>query len=312
MSSRQSFVAIAGATGNLGSQIALDLRKRNVAVKALVRPGTTASRTQNLRDAGVAIAEVNMNDVPAITKAITGATTVVSSLQGLRDVILDVQGRLLEASVAAKVQRFIPSDYSLDFTKCEPGTNRNLDLRREFHAKLDASGIQWTTILNGAFMELLTTGQLPVINDRWHRIMYFGSADQKLDYTIIPDVAAYTAAVAADPNPTPKFLRIAGSSLSAKDLAEIVTKVRGEQYTPMWIGSVGFLRIIIWILKFVIGGVEDKLFPPWQGMQYLENMVSGKGKLDPIDNVRYPDLELKTLEKALSEADAEKKKKKLA
>ncbi|KAG4028809.1 hypothetical protein MFRU_019g00970 [Monilinia fructicola] len=309
MSAPQRFVAVAGAAGNLGSRIALNLRKRNVAVKALVRPGTAASRTQRLRDAGVIIAEVDMNDIPAITKSVTGATTVVSALQGLRGVILGVQGRLLEASVAAKVQRFIPSDYSLDFTKCDPGTNRNLDLRREFHTKLDASGIKWTSVLNGAFMELLTTGQIPVINDKWHRIMHFGSADQKLDYTTIPDTAAYTAAVAADSNPTPKFLRIAGSSVNAKDLAAIATKVRGKQYTPMWTGSVGFLQVIISILKFVIGGEKDKVFPPWQGMQYLENMVSGKGKLDPIDNHRYPDLEWTTVEKGLIEADAEKKNK---
>ncbi|TGO56625.1 hypothetical protein BCON_0075g00150 [Botryotinia convoluta] len=305
-----SFVAVAGAAGNLGSQIALDLRRRNVAVKALVRPGTAASRTQKLQNAGVNIVEVDMNDVPAILKAVSGATTVVSALQGLREVMLGVQGRLLEASVAADVQRFIPSDFALDFTKCTPGSNRNLDLRREFHTKLDASGIRWTSVLNGGFMELLTTGQMPVINDKWHRIFYFGSVDQKLDYTMIPDVAAYTAAVAADPNPTPKFLRIAGSSVNANDLAAVVTNVRGEEYKPMWTGSVGFLRVFISILKFVIGGEETQVFPPWQGMQYVENMVSGKGKLDPIDNDRYPDLKWTTIEKALAEADAEKKKSK--
>ncbi|ESZ96662.1 hypothetical protein SBOR_2921 [Sclerotinia borealis F-4128] len=309
MSAPQSFVAVAGAAGNLGSLIALSLRERNVAVKALVRPGTAASRTQKLRDAGVTIVEVDMSDVQALTETITGAKTVVSALQGLRDVMLGAQGNILEASVAAKVQRFVPSDYSLDFTKCEPGSNRNLDLRREFHAKLNASGIEWTSVFNGAFMELMTSGQMPIINDKWHRILYFGNPDQKLDYTTIPDAAAYTAAVAADPSSTPKFLRIAGSSINAKELAAVVTKIRGEQYAPMWTGSVGFLRVIIPILKFFIGGVEDKVFPAWQGMQYMENMVSGKGKLEPIDNDRYPDLEWTTVEKAIIEADAEKKKK---
>ncbi|KAK8910376.1 hypothetical protein ACHAPF_008493 [Botrytis cinerea] len=305
-----SFVAVAGAAGDLGARIAIDLRRRNVAVKALVRPGTAASRTQKLRDAGVSIVEVDMSDVPSILKAVTGATTVVSALQGLRDVMLGIQGRLLEASVAANVQRFIPSDFSLDFTKTTPGSNRNLDLRREFHSKLDASGIRWTSVLNGGFMELLIGGQMPVINDKWHRILYFGNVDQKQDYTTIPDVAAYTAAVAADPNPTPKFLRIAGSSFNAKELAAIVTKVRGEQYKPMWTGSVGFLRGIISVLKFVIGGEETKIMPPWQGMQYMENILSGKGKLDPLDNDRYPDLKWTTVEKALAAADAEKKKNK--
>lgn len=279
-------------------------------VKALVRPGTAASRTQILRDAGVVIEEVELTNIPALTETLVGASTVVSALQGLRDVILGVQGAILDAAVAAAVQRFIPSDFSLDFTKTAPGSNRNLDLRREFHAKLNESGIKWTSILNGGFMELLTSGQMPMINDKWHRIMHFGSADQKLDFTTVPDVAAYTAAVAADPNPTPTVLRIAGDSFSATDMAAIATRVYGQQYKPMWIGSVGFLRLLILILKIFIGGIDDKLLPPWQGMQYLENMVSGVGILDPLDNDRYPDLVWTTVEKALMEADTERKKQK--
>ncbi|KAI9052807.1 hypothetical protein LZ554_003080 [Drepanopeziza brunnea f. sp. 'monogermtubi'] len=281
ISSTNSFVTVAGATGNLGSLIALSLRKRNIAVKALVRPGTSQSRTQSLRDAGVTIAEVNMTDVPALIEALQGCTTVVSALQGLRDVMLGAQGTLLDAAVAAKVSRFIPSDFSLDFTKCAPGSNRNLDLR-------------------------LASGQIPLIQEGWHRVLYFGSADQLLDVTTVSDTAAYTAAVAADPNPTPKFLRIAGDSFSAKSLAETVTKLRGETYTPMWTGSVGVLQILTAILKFLIGGEEDKLMPAWQGMQYLENMVSGRGKLDPLDNERYPELEWTSIEMALKEADEEK------
>jgi len=89
-----------------------------------------------------------------------------------------------------------------------------------------------------------------------------------------------------------------------------VTRVRGKKYTTMWTGSVGFLRIMISIMKFLIGGVEDKIFPPWQGMQYLENMVSGKGKLDPLDNARYPEMEWTTIEMALRNKDAETAKSK--
>lgn len=129
---------------------------------------------------------------------------------------------------------------------------------------------------------------------------------QKLDVTTVPDTAAYTAAVAADLKPTPKFLLIAGDLFDAKGLATLVIRLRGEIYTPMWTGSVGFLCIMISILKLFIGGVEYKPMPPWQGMQHLENMVSGDGKLDPLDNGRYPELLWTTIEMALKEAEAEK------
>jgi hypothetical protein len=63
-------------------------------------------------------------------------------------------------------------------------------------------------------------------------------------------------------------------------------------------------------LKMLIGGVEDKLFPPWQGMQYMLNMVSGEGKLNPLDNDRYPELKWTSVEQAVREADAARVKEK--
>lgn len=155
-------------------------------------------------------------------------------------------------------------------------------------------------------MELILQGMLPLINDKWHKVFHFGSADQKLDFTTIPDVAAYTAAVAADDKPTPKYLRIAGDSVSPKDLADISTRLRGAQYTTMSFGSVGFLNVFISVLKFVIGGEKTKIFPPWQGMQYLSNMVSGDGQLKPLDNDRYLELKWTTIESGLRKAEAEK------
>ncbi|KAJ6149864.1 hypothetical protein N7471_001063 [Penicillium samsonianum] len=281
------FVAVAGASGGLGQLVAMALIKRGVAVKALVRPNTDPSRTQKLRDAGVTIAPVDLSAVPALTRELNGAMCVVSTLQGLRDVIHGVQGKLLEASVAAKVPRFIPSDFSLDFTKTKPGSNRNLDLRREFHAQLKKSGIKWTSILNGGFMDLLV-GDWPMINHKSRKVAYIGQTTQLLDFTTMVDTAAYTAAVAADPNPTPNFLRIASDTVNVKDIAQAQTNVEGTQYKPSWMGTVGSMEFMIRVMR-LFGG-ENDVFPAWQGMQYMANMFSGAGKLDPLDNDRYPDL----------------------
>lgn len=290
MSTIQPFVAVAGATGNMGRLISTSLRARNVTVKALIREGTDPKRTELLRKAGIIVAETDLNDPTVLAKELLGATAVVSALSGLRDTILGSQKALLDGAVAAKVPRFIPSDFGLDFTKTEPGSNRNMDLRREFHKMLDESGIAWTSILNGAFMDMLA-GEIPLINDRFHRVLYWGNDEQKLDFTTCEDVAAYTAAVAADPNSTPRLLRIAGDVVSAKDLARIAGDVKGGSYSTLWVGSTGFLA---WMASFMrwlgVGGGEQEVFPAWQGMQYTVNMFSGAGKLDPLDNDRYPDL----------------------
>ena len=89
----------------------------------------------------------------------------MSALQGLRDVIVETQSVLLDAAIKAGVPRFIPSDYSIDFTKFPLGENRNLDLRRDFHERLEKASISATTIFSGAFAEMLT-GQMPLILDR--------------------------------------------------------------------------------------------------------------------------------------------------
>lgn len=288
--STKPFIVLAGATGTMGKLIAAELRKLDIAVKALVRPGTDAVKTEPLRKLkGISIVEVDLDDLPTLTRELTGARSVVSTLQGLSDVILKAQGTLLEAAVAAKVPRFIPSDFSLDFTKTTPGSNRNLDLRRNFHAQLDNSGIAWTTVLNGAFMDLLAS-PMSLADRKKRKVIYVGSADQKLDFTTMADTAAYTAAVAADQDPTPKILRIAGDVLSARELAAAASRAddrnRSPPFSVSWIGNLWLFRCIISVMRFVLGG-ENKPMPPWQGMQYMANMFSGEGKLEPLDNDRY-------------------------
>lgn len=287
------FIAVAGATGGLGKLIVNSLLARGANVKALVRPNTDLSRTADLIKAGATVVPVDLADVPTLTRELTGATAVVSSLQGLEDVMHVAQGYLLDASTAAKVPRFIPSDFSLDFTKTKAGSNRNLDLRREFHKKLNDSGIQWTSVLNGGFMDLLA-GESPMINHKGRKISYIGQPTQTLDFTTMADVADYTAAVALDPKPTPKFLRIASVVTSAQDMAEKQTKVTGKQYSPQWLGTPFTMRGMIRVTR-LFGG-DDQLMPAWQGMQYMENMMSGDGKFDSLDNDRYPELQWQGLE----------------
>ena len=122
--------------------------------------------------------------------------------------MIDTQKVLLDAAVRAGVPRFIPSDFSLDFTNLRPGENRNLDLRREFMGCVDASPIATTTIFIGPFMDLLTD-QMPMILFKPKWVLYWGSADQRMDFTTMDDTAAFTANAALD-DATPRFLRIAG------------------------------------------------------------------------------------------------------
>jgi nucleoside-diphosphate-sugar epimerase len=283
----KKIIVVAGATGNLGGQIVTNLVEQGAEVKALVRPTSNAETVKNLQKQGVAVIVIDVWNVENIAKACVGASCVVSAMSGLREVIIDAQKVLLDAAVAAGVPRFIPSDYSSDFTKFEDGSNRNLDWRREFHTHLDKAPIKATTIFNGAFMDMLT-GQMPMILFSKKRVFHWGNGNQRMDFTTIKDIAKYTAFAAMDDN-TPRFLRIAGEQLSASEIKNVVSEVSGEKYSMLRPGGLGMFGFVIKMTRFFAPG-KGELYPAWQGMQYMHNMLDGRGLMNPLDNNRYPNM----------------------
>jgi len=280
-------IVVAGASGDLGGRITKALLERGARVRALVRHSSSRDKVARLSDLGAEVVPVDLYSAAEALPACAGAACVVSALAGLRDVIVEAQTLLLYAAVSAGVPRFIPSDYSIDFTGCRPGGNRNLDLRREFHVRLDKAPVQATTIFNGAFAELLT-GQMPMISFRLKRVLYWGDADQPLDFTTMDDSAAFTASAALDPS-TPRFLRIAGDQLSARELAAVVGDVTGEPFRLLRLGNLQMLAAMARVARTVAPGGEA-LYPAWQGMQYTCDMFGGRAKLQPLDDDRYPGL----------------------
>lgn len=280
-------IALAGAGGDLGGRIAKALVARGADVRALARPDARPEERLRIQALGATVVTADPNNLREMATACAGAACVVSALNGLREVMIDRQGRLLDAAVEAKVPRFISSDYSADFTKTKPGHNRNLDLRREFMSRADAASIQVTSILNGAFLDLLGA-EMPIIQPRIHRVLYWHDADQLIDFTTKDDVAAYTAAAALD-DATPRILRIAGESVTVRNIAAALREITGKHYRPLWVGGLGALGVMIRIAK-VVAPQPGAAFPPWQGMQYMRDQFSGLAKLTPLDNDRYAGL----------------------
>ncbi len=102
---------VAGATGNLGGKVIESLIAKGATVGALVRNESNHDTIMNLKAKGVNIYKVNMTDKSEIAKNLINVDCVVSALAGLKEVILDTQKDLLDASILAGVPRFIPSDF---------------------------------------------------------------------------------------------------------------------------------------------------------------------------------------------------------
>ncbi len=293
----KKIILVAGGTGNLGERIIQALLKKGAEVRVVVRPDSDSIKIKRLEQSGAQVITIDRWNVEQLSKACQGVACVISALSGLRDVIIDAQQVLLDAAVAAGVPRFIPSDFSLDFTPFAEGNNRNLDLRREFHAYLDRAPIAATTIFNGPFTDLLT-GQMPLILFPRKRVLYWGNADQRMDFTTMDDTAEFTANAALDPA-TPRFLRIAGDTRSARELAVVASELTGTPFRLLRPGGLGLLGVLIKVARTVAPGKQD-LYPAWQGMQYMRDMLDGRGLTTAPDNDRYPGMHWTTVREVLA------------
>jgi len=292
-------IAVAGATGNLGNRIVKALRAQDAEVVALVRTVAEEDKVKALQDLGAEVAIVDTSSVDDVAKAFTGAACVVSALQGLHDVIVDTQKILLEAAIKAGVPRFIPSDFSADFTKRPEGENRNFDLRREFHTTLDKAPIAATSIFNGSFAAILTSNT-PLLDFNKKTVGYWDDPDWRVDYTTMDDTAAYTAAAALDAA-TPRALRIASFQLSARDLRKFTDDVLKTPFELVSLGSRAELAAKNKRDRAAHPEGENELYASWQQGQYLQSMFSTHH--DSLDNGRYPNLRWTPLQDVIQPRD---------
>jgi uncharacterized protein YbjT (DUF2867 family) len=280
-------IVIAGATGNLGTKIVNALLAKNAEVRAIVRLETNANKIKELEQKGVRVFKVDTENTAAIAQHCLGADCFVSALAGLRETIIDAQKIFLDAAIEAKVPRFIPSDYCIDFTNLQKGKNRNLDWRREFHEYLDKMPIKATTIFNGAFMELLTT-DMPLILFKKKRILCWGNPNQVMEFTTTYNIAAFTAEAAMD-NTAPRYLRIAGDRLCCNEFVQLLTTLTNKPYKLFRPGGIALLNFAIGLTRF-FSPSKNELYPAWQGMQYMRDMMEGRIIFQEYSNYRYKNI----------------------
>ncbi len=300
----ENTILVAGATGNLGEKIIDALLAKGAIVKAIVRLETDPLKVNTLEKKGVHVFKINMADKKEVVNVCLGVDCVVSALAGLKETIIDSQKILLDAAVAANVPRFIPSGFASDYTNLIVGQNRNLDLRREFDSYADTVPIKLTTVFNGAFMDLLVT-DMPLILIKKKRILCWGDPNQIIEFTTTHNIAEFTAKVALDTN-TPRYMRIAGDRLTCNGFVKVLTELTGKDYKLFRPGGIGLLNMIIKITRFFSPSPKE-LYPAWQGMQYMRDMMEGRVIFTAYDNNRYTGMRWTTVKDFLIDEHIELK-----
>lgn len=280
-------ILIVGATGNLGGRICGELVKRGATVKAIVRNSTDPEKMDALKKAGVTVIEADLDNVEEITKACVDVACVVSAVAGLRDVIVDVQTKILDASIQAGVPRFIPSDFCTDYNELVAGENRNFDLRREFKEYLDGTSIKATSIFTGMFADILRYNT-PVLNLKDKSIAYWGEkADWELDFTTMDNTAAFTAEAALD-DLAPRNLHVASFQVSPNMIQSAMKEVKNESFKIHQMAGLEDFAQTIEKQRAEHPEGENELYAKWQQAQYVYSMFSTHHP--QLDNERYEDL----------------------
>ena len=130
--------------------------------------------------------------------------------------------------------------------------------------------------------------EIPMIIFKRKMVLHWGNADHKIDFTTRDNTAQFTAYAAMDDS-TPRYLHIAGDQMSAREIRQAVSEVAGRKFRLFRTGGQGLLGFLIKLVK-KFSPSENELYPAWQGMQYMHNMIDKRSIINQLDNDRYPEI----------------------
>lgn len=285
-------VLVVGATGMLGNRIAHYLLEQpDTDVRLLVRQSGLNDAAKKallspLLDRGAQIAQGDLADRASLDRATMGVRVIVSAVQGGPDAIVDGQIALLQSARTNGVRRILPSDFAVDLFRAPEGEHPFFDARRKADTTIQASGLEYVHVLNGAFMDnFLNSKFSPVFDRAKGTASFWGEGDELFDATSVEDTARYTAKAAVDPAlPSGKFA-VAGQQLSFRGIIQTVEQVESRAFTRVRRGSVADLRA--WIAD-KRGSNPDPM--AWIAGLYQLYMLTGQTALTDLQNDRYPDI----------------------
>jgi uncharacterized protein YbjT (DUF2867 family) len=224
-------ILVAGATGQVGSEVCRLLRARDEEVRALVRPSSDPGRVAALRELGVEVVEGDLRSPETLDAACSGVSAVVSTASATSrpvagDTVLNVDGAgqlaLIEAAAGAGVEHFV-------FVSFSGGIDVDMPLsrsKRSVERQLQDSGMSWTVLRPTAFMEVWLS---PIVgfNVPAASVAVFGTGGAPVSYVSLQDVARFCVESLARPAAWNRAFELGGpeaiTPLQAVRIAQEVT-----------------------------------------------------------------------------------------
>lgn len=192
-------VIIAGASGNLGPAILkalLDSGRFNVTV--ITREASKATFPSAAK-----VIKVDYTSLESLTSAFQGQDAIVSTLGALA---LSDQTRLIDAAIAAGVQRFLPSEFGSDLAnpkaRALPVYAAKVEVEEYLEDKAKSTPkFSYTIVRNGFFLDWgLQVGF--IVNGKDFKPTIYGSGDQEFSATSLAAVGQAVVGVFSHPADT--------------------------------------------------------------------------------------------------------------
>lgn len=218
---------IIGAGGNLGPSVLRALLKSSFETSVLSREGSSSTFP-----AGVNVLRANYDSVDSLKKAFQGQDAVISLVGGNA---LGDQNKLIDAAIAAGVQRFLPSEFGSDTPNTKtlaiaPFLEAKYATVNYLKSKEDA--ISWTSVITGPFFDWgLKVGFLGFnAANKTVTIVDSGNAtfsSTNLRYIGLAVVKALENAEAT----RNQYVYISGFRTSQNEILAAAEKITGEKWT---------------------------------------------------------------------------------
>ncbi|OJJ60383.1 hypothetical protein ASPSYDRAFT_86974 [Aspergillus sydowii CBS 593.65] len=279
-------VGIAGITGKLARLILKQLCSSDVQIRGFCR--NASKLPAKYRDSPrVTIVQGSSDDLEALRTFARGCDAVVCAYLGDNTLMTEGQKLLVDACDLEKVDRYIASDYTFDFTKLEYGQHPAKDPMKHVKAHLDTkTHVKGVHVLIGAFMETFWSGYFGVWNADEYKLSFYGSGDEIWESTTYGTAAEYVAAVARDPTAT-GLQHFLGDRRSIRQIADDVAQVYGKAPQLERLGSLDDLYSK---MQATFNKDPSNIFA-YIAMFYQYYCTNGQTylKLD-LDNHKYPDI----------------------
>ena len=224
---------VVGATGLVGQQIAIGLRKKGRDVRAMVRRGTRHEKAKPLISAGIEIVDADLTRPETLPPACAGIDTIVctatsmphGSEDGLRRVDHDGILALIESAERAGVRHFIYISFSGNIREDSP-----LETAKRNCEKRLLSGRMRATILRPSYFSEIWLSAALGFDPASGRARIYGTGDAKVSYISPKDVAAFAVAAAGKSPEKSIVLEMGGPEpLSQLDAVRIFEQTLGKK-----------------------------------------------------------------------------------